>query len=121
MAEQRRRKRNYEEKPEITYETVVQEIAEKTEDDLATVIETEVDVEIANEPVEDFRTKVLPNKCIVNVPRLNLRMEPSTESNILGVLNMGEILSITDETDEFYAVTTEINNSGYVKKECVQI
>lgn len=76
--------------------------------------------EISKEPVEP-QVKIIPNKCVVNVPRLNLRQKPDTGSLILSVLNQNEELLIVEEADDFYKVKTDDNEIGFIVKEFVTV
>lgn len=123
MADTRRRRRNYEENPEVL--EVVEEVkneapAETSEENTEIEEPIKVSVEIPTEPIETITT-VTTSKCQVNVPRLNLRQIPDPGSLILDVLNQNDTLKIIEELDAFYHVLTEDNVEGYVVKEYVRL
>lgn len=67
-----------------------------------------------------FNTKSMATTAIVNTDTLKLRKEASTESDILGLLNLGEKLEFIEEDGDWYKV--KINSkTGYVHKDYVKI
>lgn len=67
-----------------------------------------------------LNTKSMATTAIVNTDTLKLRKEASTESDILGLLNLGEKLEFIEEDGDWYKV--KINNkTGYVHKDYVKI
>lgn len=67
-----------------------------------------------------FNTRSMATTAIVNTDTLKLRKEASTESDILGLLNLGEKLEFVEEEGDWYKV--KINGkTGYVHKDYVKI
>lgn len=65
-------------------------------------------------------TKSMATSATVNTDTLKLRKGASTESDILGLLNLGEKLEIIEESGDWYKV--KINSkTGYVHKDYVKV
>ena len=65
-------------------------------------------------------TKSMATTAIVNTDTLKLRKEASTESDILGLLNLGEKLKVIEESGDWYKVSIN-NKTGYVHKDYIKI
>lgn len=51
---------------------------------------------------------------IVNSTTVNLRTEPSTNSNIVAILARGDKIQILEQNGEFYKVQTSENKIGFI-------
>lgn len=67
-----------------------------------------------------LNTRSMATTAIVNTDTLKLREQSSTESNILGLLNLGEKIEIIEEDGDWYKVKVN-NKDGYVHKDYIKI
>lgn len=96
---------------EDTEEVTSTEETEKSEESKETEVESEVEPEVHNTGV-------------VTANKLNVRKEPSKESEVLCIIEKDEEVTLSDEEasyEDFYKVITSTGVEGYCVKEYINI
>ena len=107
---------------EPTEEESEEETEEPTEEESEEETEEESEEETEEESEEDYSFKNMVNGKIYDCQKLNLREEPSKDSNVVEVLDESSILIVDKEnsTEDFYKV--EVNGkNGYCMKKFIKL
>lgn len=79
-------------------------------------------VEIVPEVIEETPKVVQLKEGIVNCNKLNVRIEPKKDGDILSIINRNDVVQILDDSDkEFYKVMISDNKEGYCMKKFIDI
>lgn len=85
---------------------------------------TEFSVNVSEPVVEDIPEVVEPKQgVVVDCVKLNVRMEPSSNSEIVGQINASSNLEVYEDesTEEFYKICTYSGVEGYCMKKFIHI
>lgn len=89
--------------------TVVAAPVEPIQEPVAPLVE-----EPSDTPVKESPKKIEPFTGMVTGTKVRMRLQPSLDSLILKELTHGDLLIITGETEDFYAVMPEKSMKGYI-------
>jgi hypothetical protein len=79
-------------------------------------------VEIVPEVIEETPEVIQLKEGIVNCNKLNVRIEPKKDGDILSIINRNDVVQILDDSDkEFYKVMISDNKEGYCMKKFIDI
>ena len=79
-------------------------------------------VEIVPEVIEETPEVIQLKEGIVNCNKLNVRIEPKKDSDILSIISQNDVVQILDDSDEeFYKVMISDNKEGYCMKKFIDI
>lgn len=103
--------------------TIDKETANKLMNDTALEEDKKVIDEAVNEAVTEEIKSTAVKGVVVGCNKLNLRIEPSTNSSIICVLNNADEVEIDMlvNNSEFYRVTTILGASGYCMKKYITL
>lgn len=103
--------------------TIDKETADKMMNDKKLEEDKKVIDEAVNETVmEEIKSTVVIG-VVVDCNKLNVRIEPSTESSVIFVINKGDEVEIDTkiENPEFYRITNVLGASGYCMKKYIAL
>jgi len=99
-------------------EVVNEENTEVVNEENAEVVNEE-NTEVVNEENTEVVNEV--RKGIVVPSRLNVRVEPNKESDVVSIIDQNTIVSINDEINNFYFIETKDGIKGFCVKDFISI
>lgn len=87
-------------------------------------VREEVEKIIVEESPAEVETTTVPptvtNGEIVNTLHVKVRREPSFESEVLEVLRKGDKVKVLEKGNDFWKVSTSVNNIAYISSEFIK-
>lgn len=83
-------------------------------------VREEVEKIIVEESPAEVETTTVTNGEIANTLHVKVRREPSFESEVLEVLRKGDKVKVLEKGNDFWKVSTSVNNIAYISSEFIK-